>query len=116
MKDRPRVDERARRQVELDRCVEVFGPPGRPRVVTPYTLHAEAVAAEDARLASAADRVLAALQEGPKTNLDLIHICQRISGRIYDLRQRGYTIDTDPLEPGVYRYTLHQEADHAQEV
>ena len=109
MKDRPQIDERARRQVELDACRATFGAPGHPTRVTPYTLHAQDLAAEDARLASAADRVLAALATGPKTNLDLIHICQRISGRIYDLRQRGYRIDTEPLEPGVYRYTLRTE-------
>lgn len=77
---------------------------------TVYALHRQEVAAEraeeDDRRASAADRVLALLQQGPQTNLTLITVCQRISGRIYDLRKRGYPITTEPLEPGVYRYRL----------
>jgi len=75
-----------------------------------YTLHHREVAAEtaqeDDRRASAADRILDALRTGPKTNLELIHLCQRISGRVFDLRRRGYQITTEPLEPGIYRYTL----------
>ncbi len=71
-----------------------------------YAAHAAETTAEAGRLASAADRVLAALQTGPQTNLALIRICQRISGRIYDLRRRGYLIDVDPLAPGIFLYTL----------
>jgi hypothetical protein len=73
---------------------------------TIYARHRQELAAEDRRLASAADRVLAALEAGPQTNLTLIAICQRISGRIYDLRKRGYVIEVEPLEPGIFRYTL----------
>jgi len=74
--------------------------------VSVYAAHRAEVAQEARRLASGADRVLVALQDGPKTNLDLIHLCQRISGRIYDLRHRGYRVTTEPVGPGVYRYTL----------
>lgn len=73
---------------------------------TVYAAHHAENTAEAHRLASAADRVLAALQEGPKTNLELIHICQRISGRVYDLRKRGYQITMERLEAGIYLYTL----------
>ena len=73
---------------------------------TVYAAHQAEVSAERVRLASAADRVLAALQDGPKTNLELVALCQRISGRIFDLRRRGYRITTEPVAPGVYRYTL----------
>jgi hypothetical protein len=73
---------------------------------TVYAAHRAEVSAERVRLASAADRVLAALQDGPKTNLELIALCQRISGRIFDLRERGYQIETERIAPGVYRYTL----------
>jgi hypothetical protein len=74
--------------------------------VSVYAAHRAEVRQEAQRLVSAADRVLAALQTGPKTNLQLIDICQRISGRIYDLRHRGYRVTTEPVGPGVYRYTL----------
>ena len=73
---------------------------------TVYAVHRAEVAAEAHRLAGGADRVLAALQDGPKTNLQLIALCQRISGRIYDLRHRGYQIETEAVAPGIYRYTL----------
>ena len=76
---------------------------------TVYAVHRAEEAAESSRRASAADRVLAALRIGPQTNLDLIDICQRISGRIYDLRRRGYVISVEPLDPGIYRYTLLKE-------
>jgi len=74
--------------------------------VSVYAVHRAEVRQEADRLASATDRVLAALQTGPKTNLQLIDICQRISGRIYDLRRRGYCIATEQIAPGIYRYTL----------
>ena len=73
---------------------------------TVYAIHAREEQAEARRRDSAADRILDALRTGPKTNLELIHLCQRISGRIFDLRRRGYQITTVPLEPGIYRYTL----------
>jgi hypothetical protein len=73
---------------------------------TVYSAHRAEVSAERVRLASAADRVLAALQTGPKTNLELIALCQRISGRVFDLRRRGYRITTEAVAPGVYRYAL----------
>lgn len=74
-----------------------------------YSAYASEQAQEQARWESAADRVLARLQQGPATNLELITICQRISGRIYDLRRRGHIIAVDALQPGVYRYTLTPE-------
>ena len=40
---------------------------------TVYAAHRAEQHAEAQRLASAADRVLAALLDGPKTNLDLVH-------------------------------------------
>ena len=87
--------------------------PTVPERRTVYAVHQAEEASEAHRLASAADRVLAALQSGPKTNLQLIHICQRISGRVYDLRQRGYDIRIERIDPGVYRYSLRQESTHA---
>ena len=75
-----------------------------------YARHRREVAAELVeerdRRDNTADRILAALRTGPKTNLELIDIAQRISGRIYDLRHRGYRIITEPLAPGIFRYTL----------
>jgi hypothetical protein len=62
--------------------------------------------AELTRRQSGADRLLAKLQDGPATNLELIHVVQRISGRVEDLRKRGWLIDCTKLQPGVFRYEL----------
>lgn len=75
--------------------------------VTVYQQHQAEVDGEARRRHGAADRVLDALRAGPRTNLDLITICQRISGRIFDLRRRGHSITVEPVSPGVFRYTLH---------
>lgn len=75
-----------------------------------YAAHAAEQQQEHQRRAGAADRVLALLQEGPQTNLTLIRVCQRISGRIYELRRMGWLIDAEPIAPGVWQYTLRGQA------
>ncbi len=54
-----------------------------------------------AKRLSQIDRVLAALQEGTPagvTSEKLAEICIRFGGRIFDLRARGWNIETVPLE------------------
>lgn len=58
------------------------------------------------RYRSQADQVLARLQRGPATNVELQRFALRFGARIYDLRQRGLRIATEPLENGVVQYRL----------
>ena len=60
------------------------------------------------RLTRQALAVLARLEAGPATNIELIPISTRFSARIYDLRKAGYVIDTDQVDrgAGITRYTL----------
>ena len=52
--------------------------------------------------------ILAALKQGPKTNIELVPIALRYSARIHELRKAGYRIDREDVddENGVYRYVL----------
>lgn len=60
------------------------------------------------RLTRQAVAVLARLEQGPATNMELIPIATRFSARIYDLRKAGYIIETDMLDSsnGITLYTL----------
>lgn len=60
------------------------------------------------RLSRQALAVLARLEAGPATNIELIPISTRFSARIYDLRRAGYVIETDQLDrgKGITQYTL----------
>ena len=73
---------------------------------TVYHLHRVEVQAEQQRLERAEDRVLRALQAGPKTNVDLVAIGGiRATGRISDLRAQGHIIHADHVRGGLWRYT-----------
>ena len=73
---------------------------------TVYHLHRAEVQAEQQRLERAEDRVLRALQAGPKTNVDLVAIGGiRATGRISDLRAQGHIIHADHVRGGLWRYT-----------
>jgi hypothetical protein len=59
------------------------------------------------RLSHARQRVLEALREGPRTNVELNKLCFRYGARIYELRHRfGHVITKDRNGPGLYTYTL----------
>lgn len=68
---------------------------------------------EHERLTRQAGLVLARLQEGPATNMELIPISTRFSARIHELRKKGYIIDTDYLsrDKGLTQYTLKGRRD-----
>jgi hypothetical protein len=75
-----------------------------PREQTP-------VQTEIARLNAAAERVLARLQRGPATNVELS--TPEIGGlaairRVWDLQQRGHVITKAHVKGGVWKYTLEQ--------
>ena len=73
--------------------------------VTVYAAHRAEVQAEQQRLERAEDRVLRALQAGPKTNVDLVQIGGiRATGRISDLRAQGHIIHADHVRGGLWRY------------
>jgi hypothetical protein len=75
-----------------------------PREQTP-------VQAEIARLNAAAERVLARLQIGPATNVELSKPeigGLRFGGRLHELQQRGHVITKAHVKGGVWRYTLEQ--------
>jgi hypothetical protein len=72
---------------------------------------------EEARLASLSQRILEALQDGPKTNAYLnaaisIDHCRRI----HDLRMMNYHIRHDRLEGGLFLFTLLDKPDPEWEV
>lgn len=61
---------------------------------------------ELARRANNKTRILAALQSGPKTNVQLAAIGGlRFGGRLHELREE-YEIRTEPLDGGLVRYVL----------
>lgn len=59
------------------------------------------------RLAGQNLRVLERLQQGPATNVELLEFSIRYSARVFDLRSKGFQIETkhDP-ETGLTIYTL----------
>ncbi len=68
---------------------------------------------EDApRLDSQCDRMLARLQKGPATNVELSGISLKYTSRITDLRQLGYNIPApEKRENGVTVYRLVPKRD-----
>ena len=62
------------------------------------------------RLSKSNRRLLDALRDGPKTNVELEPICgQRVSARVHDLRDHGYKIKAKALKGGVWVYELENE-------
>lgn len=53
--------------------------------------------------------VLARLQQGPATSIDLNSICYRYGARILELRKQGYDISTRKHD-GTFLYTLNVHA------
>lgn len=72
---------------------------------------------EEDRLEEVTEKILAALQEGPKTNK---YFSSRIAlyygRRIRDLRERGYWIRHERVEKGIFLYTLLDRPDPDWEV
>jgi hypothetical protein len=68
------------------------------------------VAVELKRRHAAADRVLARLEQGPATNVELcdkaIGGMRAIGGRMHDLRKKGYQFGKRHIEGGIYEYWL----------
>jgi hypothetical protein len=53
------------------------------------------------------DRVLARLQQGPATTMQLIAVGgARAIGRVFELKRAGYDIATIHVEGGLWRYEL----------
>jgi len=74
--------------------------------------------AEEGRLVAAADRILAALHQAPRTNqyfADGLGI-KDYGRRVRDLRQRGYSIKSKRIEGGLWRYTLLAQPEPSWEV
>jgi len=64
------------------------------------------LAPELTRRANNKSRILAALEDGPKTNVQLAAIGGlRFGGRLHELREE-YEIRTEPLDGGLVRYVL----------
>lgn len=63
------------------------------------------------RLSAQCAALLARLQQGPATNVDLSAIAMRYSARIFDLRRQGYAIEitSRDAETGVVTYELRGE-------
>lgn len=55
-------------------------------------------------------------QAGPRglTNLELNEICFRYGGRLFELRQEGFEIETKAEGAGVYRFTFKGEKEAQQ--
>ena len=62
--------------------------------------------ADSPRLDSQCDRMLARLQKGAATNVELAGISLKYTSRITDLRQLGHTIDCQKQRNGVTVYRL----------
>lgn len=60
------------------------------------------------RLSRQCDLILTRLRRGPACSLELAAIAIKYSGRISDLRARGYTIEASH-EDGVWFYTLKED-------
>lgn len=50
--------------------------------------------------------ILARLQSGPATNLELAIICQRFGARLYELKRAGHPWLKTHIKAGVYEYRL----------
>lgn len=75
-----------------------------------YTAHQRELDAEAQRLDGSKAKVLAALQDGPKTNVELNAICYRYGARIFELKREGYPIEKAHQGGGVWTYELLKEA------
>lgn len=65
---------------------------------------------ESARLAKQTQQVLNMLRNGPVTNIEFTHAhILRYSARIYELRQRGYSISTTKLPSGLSIFQLNSQ-------
>jgi len=71
-------------------------PPREPRVPE----------ADRPRLSGQCQRILELLRRGPCTNVELAEVSLKYSGRISDLRKRGYRIEPTNLGGGLWRYEL----------
>jgi len=79
--------------------LSLLSPPRRPRV--------SPVVREQVRRESNTTRVLARLQQGPATTMELIAVGgARAVGRCWELRQQGYAITVTDLGGGLFRYAL----------
>jgi hypothetical protein len=87
----------------MTQAVMDFSAPAPPTV---YQAHAAECAAELARHDGSRERVLARLQQGEATNLELAAICLRFGARILELRRAGYPITAEPAGRGVWLYRL----------
>ncbi len=67
--------------------------------------------ADAPRLDSQCDRMLARLQKGPATNVELAGISLKYTSRITDLRQLGHTIECEKRKNGMSVYRLVPKRD-----
>jgi len=82
--------------------LSLLSPPRRPRV--------SPVVREQVRRESNTTRVLARLQQGPATNVELATLGGlRFGGRVHELRHSGYAITVTDLGGGLFRYALESE-------
>lgn len=91
---------------------DLFGEDGNATNAAPCRAQT-AVADEAKRLNRQQILILARLREGPATNMELIPISTRFGGRIFELRKKGYRIDTTVLDRagGLTLYTLLGESE-----
>ncbi len=68
-------------------------------------------ATESPRLDSQCDRMLARLQKGAATNVELAGISLKYTSRITDLRQLGHTIECEKRKNGMSVYRLVPKRD-----
>ncbi len=67
--------------------------------------------ADAPRLDSQCDRMLARLQKGAATNVELAGISLKYTSRITDLRQLGHTIECEKRKNGMSVYRLVPKRD-----
>lgn len=84
-------------QPRLDWNADVFLAPRDSHVIE---------ATETRRLAGQNGVILARLQRGPCTNVELAKLSLKYTSRISDLRKAGYTIDAKRMPKGLTIYSL----------
>jgi hypothetical protein len=78
--------------------------------VSVYAQHRAEVGQEQRRTEAAMWRILARLQQGPATTVELCAIALRATGRMSDLRlHHGYQIEKAAIGGGQFVYTLIRE-------
>jgi hypothetical protein len=77
-----------------------------PPVRRPTRRRERPIVRELVRRQSNKDRVLARLQQGPASNVELNGICFRYGARIFELIRDGHPIRKTHVGDGVWRYTL----------